>query len=188
MRLFGFGNFEPGAGTVTCFCEFSGQKRPEPGWRNLEWACDETRIHPRPQHLYQPRSRDKNWHVQETMAETMLVNLKYWAWTMNKVLSHSSEIETLLSVLCTRRHLCGCLWLGLRVSSPFWNPEIGLNSSKKCLGLRDFPPPCYTQTCINLDIYIMIYIVYGVFHAWATADLLRMNCWVSIPNYPKLLT
>ena len=35
-------NFEPGAGTVTCFCEFSGQKRPEPGWRNLEWA-----------HLYQ---------------------------------------------------------------------------------------------------------------------------------------
>ena len=27
-------NFEAGAGTVTCFREFSGQKRPEPGWRN----------------------------------------------------------------------------------------------------------------------------------------------------------
>ena len=69
-----------------------------------------------------------------------LVNLKIWAWTMNKVLSHSSEIVTLLSVL-EEIYVAACLWLLLRVSSPFWNPEIGLNSSETCLGLRDFPHP-----------------------------------------------
>jgi hypothetical protein len=97
-------NFEPGAGTVTCFCEFSGQKRPEPGWRNLEWAHDEMI---RCESIHDPNISLSRLH--ETRIGTLfsfwqwlrqcLVNLKNWAWTMNKVLSHSSEIVTLLSVL-----------------------------------------------------------------------------------------
>ena len=97
-------NFELGAGTVTCFCEFSGQKRPEPGWRNLEWAHDEMI---RCESIHDPNISLSRLH--ETRIGTLfsfwqwlrqcLVNLKNWAWTMNKVLSHSSEIVTLLSVL-----------------------------------------------------------------------------------------
>ena len=79
--------------------------------------------------------------------------------------------------LCTRRNLCGCLWLVLRVSSPFWNPEIGLNSSKKCLGLRDFPHPATPK---HVSTYVYIYI-YDVFHAWATGAQDEL-----LGQYPKL--
>ena len=113
-----------------------------------------------------------------------LVNLKNWAWTMNKVLSHSSEIVTLLSVLEEIYvAACGSFCVSAVPSEIL---KLVWIHPRNVLVLGTSPillhPNMYQLR------YIMIYIIYGVFHAWATAGLLRMNCWISIPNYPKLLT
>ena len=64
-------------------------------------------------------SRDKNWHALQflTMAEAMPG--KSQELGLNNEQGPVSFLRNRNSSLCTRRNLCGCLWLVLRVSSPF---------------------------------------------------------------------
>ena len=109
-----------------------------------------------------------------------LVNLKNWAWTMNKVLSHSSEIVTLLSVLEEIYvAACGSFCVSAVPSEIL---ELVWIHPRNVLVLGTSPillhPNMYQL------VYIYIRCLPRLSHWWSAQDELLVN----IPNYPKLLT
>ena len=119
-----------------------------------------------------------------TTAEAMLCKSQDLAWITAGLVSRL--LYPILSTEATYKLqlTSGSLWLVLRVTSPFWNRETGLNSSKLRFvwswSLGD-SPHCHTPTGINLDIWFLPRLSHSIqprLRGWS-ADVCRMNLRVS---------